>query len=150
MKRTKDEAGTFELLLRLPQQIMALLRAEYENAKREIGRQVKKFGIGALFVVIALFFVFFSIGAFVAAAIAGIAVALPVWAAALIVAGGLLLLAGLSIALGVMLVKRGNPVPEQTISRIEGDVNALAEVRFNADQNPPKKVFTGGRDGREA
>lgn len=147
MKRhQKDELGTFELLLRLPQQIMALARAEYENAKREVVRQLKKFGIGALFVVIALFFLFFAIGSLVAAAIAGVAVALPVWLSALIVAGALIVLAILAVLAGVMLVKRSNPVPEETISRIEGDMNALAEVRVNADQYPPRHGYAKDQD----
>lgn len=123
----KDQAGLFELLGRLPAQVSALVKAEYENAKREVIAQLKKLGLGALLVVIALFFLFFALGAFVAAAIAGIAVALPVWAAALIVAFSLIIIAGLIVWIGVNRIQNGNPVPEETLGRIEQDFESLAE-----------------------
>lgn len=133
MSRRSDEAGTFELLARLPHQIVTLAKLEFNNAKREVVSKVKKAGIGAVAVIVALFFVFFALEAFVVAAIAGIAVALPVWLAALIVAGGLLALAAAAILAGLLLIKRGNPVPGDTLGRVEGDLQALSEVRFNAE-----------------
>lgn len=138
MSRKSDEAGTIELLARLPYQFVRLAKAEYENAKREITEKLKRGGIGLLAIVVALFFIFFAIGCFVAAAIAGIAVVWPVWLAALVVAVGLLLLAAGSILGGVYLLKRGVPVPEDTIDRVEGDLQAMSEVRFNtsAHTNP--------------
>lgn len=138
MSRKSDEAGTFELLARLPYQFVRLAKAEYENAKREITEKLKRGGIGLLAIVIALFFIFFAIGCFVAAAVAGIAVVWPVWLAALVVAVGLLLLAAGAIFGGVYLLKRGVPVPEDTIDRVEGDLQAMSEVRFNtsAHTNP--------------
>ncbi|MDI6022833.1 phage holin family protein [Leucobacter sp. UT-8R-CII-1-4] len=132
MSRKSDEAGTFELLARLPYQFVRLAKAEYENAKREITEKLKRGGIGLLAIVIALFFIFFAIGCFVAAAVAGIAVVWPVWLAALVVAVGLLLLAAGAIFGGVYLIKRGVPVPEDTIDRVEGDLQAMSEVRFNS------------------
>jgi uncharacterized membrane protein YqjE len=122
-----QEPGLFELLSRLPAQLSALVRAEYENAKREIKSQLKKLGLGALLVVFALFFVFFALGAFVTAAIAGIAVALPMWAAALIVAFALLVLAGLVLWIGFNRIQNGNPVPEETLGRFEDDFERLSE-----------------------
>lgn len=138
MSRKSDEAGTIELLARLPYQFVRLAKAEYENAKREITEKLKRGGIGLLAIVVALFFIFFAIGCFVAAAIAGIAVVWPVWLAALVVAVGLLLLAAGAILGGVYLLKRGVPVPEDTIDRVEGDLQAMSEVRFNtsAHTNP--------------
>ena len=138
MSRRDDRAGTFELLARLPGQIIALAKAEYENAKREIATKAKRAGVGALAIVIALFFLFFAISAFVAAAIAGLAVVWPVWLSALVVGGGLILLAAAAILAGVALIKRGIPVPEETIDRVEHDVNAFGEVRFNDSAHAPR------------
>jgi hypothetical protein len=129
----KNEPSLFELLSQLPAQVGALVKAEYENAKREISSKLKKLGLGALLVLFALFFVFFSLGAFVAAAIAGIAVALPLWAAALIVAFSLLVLAGLVLFIGFNRISKGNPVPEETLGRIERDFETLAEKRYADD-----------------
>lgn len=147
----RDQPGTFELLARLPRQIVALAKAEYENAKREITSKVKRAGIGLLSIIVALFFLFFSISAFVAAAIAGLAVVWPVWLAALVVAFGLILLAAAAIAAGVAFIKRGIPVPEDTIDRIEGDLNAFGDVRFNASAHAPRTPpRQGSTDGPEA
>lgn len=138
MSRRGQQAGTFELLARLPGQIIALAKAEYENAKREIAAKAKRAGIGALAIVIALFFLFFAISAFVAAAIAGLAVVWPVWLSALVVGAGLILLAAAAIFAGIAFIKRGIPVPEDTIDRVEDDVNAFSQVRFNTSAHAPR------------
>lgn len=132
MSRRDGEAGTFALLAKLPAQFIALAKAEIDNAKREISGKLKRAGIGLLSIVIALFFLFFAISALVAAAIAGLAVVWPVWLSALVVGGALILLAAAAILGGIALMKRGVPVPKETLGRIEGDVNALGDVRFNA------------------
>ncbi|QZY50973.1 phage holin family protein [Leucobacter tenebrionis] len=133
MSRRKDQAGTFELLTRLPQQIVSLAKIEYENAKREIVSKAKKAGIGAGAIVIALFFLFFMLEALVIAAIAALALVWPWWLAALVVAAALLVLAALAILAGIALIKRGNPVPEETLERVGDDISAIGEVRINAE-----------------
>lgn len=135
MSRKKDQPGTFELLSRLPGQIATLVRVEYENAKQEIIRALKKIGVGAIFLVIALFFLFWAIAAFGFAAIAAINLALPMWASALIVAGGLVLLTVAAVLVGIFLLKRGNPVPEETISRVTDDVLVASSIKYNASEN---------------
>ena len=138
MSRRDDQAGTFELLAKQPYQFVRLAKAEFENAKREITTKLKRGGIGLLAIIVALFFVFFAIGCLVTAAIAGIAVVWPVWLSALVVAFALLLLAAAAILGGVALLKRGVPVPEDTIDRVEGDLQAMSEVRFNASAHMPQ------------
>ncbi|MFT4231554.1 MAG: phage holin family protein [Leucobacter sp.] len=140
MSRRKDQAGTFELLSRLPQQIISLAKIEYENAKREVVSKAKKAGIGAGAIVVALFFLFFMLEALVIAAIAALALVWPWWLAALVVAAALLLLAAAAILAGVALIKRGNPVPEETLGRVGGDIAAMSEVRVNAE--PPVEPGT--------
>lgn len=141
MSRRGDQAGTFELLARLPQQFVALGKAEFENAKREITQKAKRGGIGAAAFVVALFFLFWAIAAFTAAAIAGLAEGggWPVWLSALVVAIGLLLLTAAAVIAGIALIKRGVPVPEETIDRVETDLQAMSEVRFNASAHLPKE-----------
>lgn len=137
MSRRKDQPGTFELLARLPQQIVALAKAEIANAKREVVSKAKQAGIGAGAIVVALFFLFFMLEALVIAAIAGLAVVWPWWLAALVVAAALLVLAAAAVLAGVALIKRGNPVPDEALGRVSGDIDALAEVRFNAESTGP-------------
>lgn len=142
MSRKKDQAGTFELLTQLPAQIVTLAKIEYENAKREIVSKAKKAGIGAGAIIIALFFVFFMLEALVIAAIAALALVWPWWLAALTVAVGLLLLAAAAIFAGVALIKRGNPVPEETLDRVGQDLSAISEVRVNGEPSVPKPDAT--------
>lgn len=130
--------GTFELLARLPGQVVALAKAEYENAKREITAKAKRAGVGVIAIVIALFFVFFALSAFVAAAIAGLNVVWPLWLSALVVGFGLLLLAGAAVLGGIIFIKRGIPVPESTIDRVEEDLHAFGEMRFNSSAHAPR------------
>lgn len=144
MSRKKDQAGTFELLARLPQQIIALVKIEYENAKREVLVKAKKAGIGAGAIVIALFFIFFMLEALVIAAIAALALVWPWWLAALVVAIGLLLLAALAILTGVYFIKRGNPVPEETLDRVGDDISAISEVRVNAEPSTSRLPHPDG------
>lgn len=139
MAKKKGEPGTFELLARLPGQVASLVRAEYENAKHEVLGALRRFGIGAIFLIVALFFLFWSIAAFGAAAIAAINLALPLWASALIVAGALILLAVAAVFTGLFLIKRGNPVPEKTISRVTDDVIVASSVKYNAPENLAKE-----------
>lgn len=136
MSRKSDQAGTFELLARLPQQIVTLIKIEIANAKKEISAKAKRSLIGAIAIVVALFFLFFALEAFVVAAIAGVAVVWPMWLAALVVAGGLVLLALLAILGGFLLIKRSVPIPKETLGRVEGDLGALSEVRFNTEAHP--------------
>lgn len=133
MSRRKGELGTFELLARLPQQIINLAKIEYDNAKREAVSKAKNAGIGLGAVVVALFFVFFMLQALTIAAIAALALVWPWWLAALTVAAGLLLLAVVAVGAGILLIKRGNPVPTETLGRLEGDAAVLAEVRVNSE-----------------
>lgn len=136
MSRKREEAGTFELMARLPQQIVSLAKIEYENAKREAVGAAKKAGIGAVGVAIALFFLFFTLQALVIAAIAALALVWPWWLAALVVAAALLLLAAGALFAGFKLIRRGNPVPEETLARVGDDVAALGDIGVNTESHP--------------
>jgi len=62
----------------------------------------------------------------VAAAVIALAQVLPGWAAALVVAGSLLLIAALLVAIGVQQIKKGTPpTPTKTIDSIKQDVRVL-------------------------
>lgn len=142
MSRRSGELGTFELLARLPQQIIALAKIEYENAKHEVVSKAKSAGIGLGAVAVALFFLFFMLQALVIAAIAALAIVWPWWLAALVVAAGLLVLAAAAVAGGVWLIKRGNPMPSETFGRLEGDAAVLAEVRVNSEADTDRSRGT--------
>ncbi|MCS5717481.1 phage holin family protein [Herbiconiux sp. CPCC 205763] len=114
------------LLGELPTLIIALLKDEIENLKRELSARLAKLGIGVGLFVGAALFAFFALATLIAAAVLGLATVLPAWAAALIVAGALLLLAVILVLIGVSSVKKGMPiVPEDAITSIKKDINTV-------------------------
>ncbi|GAA3583236.1 hypothetical protein GCM10022198_03030 [Klugiella xanthotipulae] len=133
-QRAAERESLFALLTKLPAQLIALARAELDNAKKELAGKLKRLGLGLGLLIVALFFVFFSLACFVVAAIAGIAVALPVWLAALIVAVALLLITALCVWIGIKSIGKGVPIPEKTLDSIEQDFRAMSEASRKNDE----------------
>jgi uncharacterized membrane protein YdbT with pleckstrin-like domain len=114
------------LLGELPTLVIALLKDEIENLKRELTARLAKLGIGIGLFVGAALLAFFALATLIAAAVLGLATVLPAWAAALIVAGALLLLAVILVLIGLSSVKKGMPiVPEDAITSIKKDINTV-------------------------
>ena len=89
----RPKRSLFALVGSLPTLISDLIKAELERLKNEISAKAKAVGIGLAFFVVAGVFGFFAIATLIAAAVLGIAVALPAWLSALIVAVALLIVA---------------------------------------------------------
>lgn len=115
-----------QLISDLPRLIVALLKAELNHLKAEFAEKAKYAGVGIGLLAGAAFFLFFAFATLVAAAILGIAVALPAWAAALIVFGALVVIAVILALIGVRSFKKMDGVaPSQTIDSIKEDADAL-------------------------
>ena len=116
----------FALISDLPRLIVTLLKAELAHLKTEFAEKAKHAGVGIGLMVVAAALAFFALGTLVAAAVFGLAVVLPGWLSALIVAVVLLLIAGLLVLLGVSSLKRINGVaPQRTIASIKEDSEAF-------------------------
>ncbi|WP_285114653.1 phage holin family protein [Leifsonia sp. fls2-241-R2A-40a] len=115
-----------QLVTDLPRQLVELLTAELNHLKAEFAEKAKYAGVGIGLFAGAAFLLFFAFGTLVAAAILGIAVALPGWAAALIVFGALVVIAVVLALIGVRSLKKMDGVaPSQTIDSIKEDVDAV-------------------------
>ena len=122
----RDRRSLLQLLRELPGLMVALLKAELAQLKAELIRKAINVGAGVGLFLVAAVLLFFMLGTLVAAAVLGIALALPAWAAALIVAGGLLILAAIVALIGVLVFRRGMPpAPTETIESVKQDVNAV-------------------------
>jgi hypothetical protein len=122
----RDKRSLLQLLRDLPGLVVGLLKAELAQLKAELVRKAISLGLGIGMFVVAGALLFFMLGTLVAAAVLGIAVVLPGWLAALIVAGGLLVLAGIIGFVGLTVLKRGMPpAPTETIASVKQDVNAV-------------------------
>jgi ABC-type transport system involved in multi-copper enzyme maturation permease subunit len=124
-----ERRSIFRLIGDLPGALMALVRAELDSLKSEIAGKLKAAGIGIGLLAGAALFAFFLVCVLIAAAILGLATALPGWAAALIVAGLLLIITVVLALLGIGSLKKGvPPAPTETVKSIQKDVNAIKGI----------------------
>jgi hypothetical protein len=104
----------------------ALARLELELAKLEITRKVASLGKGIGLGLGAAILLVFMLGFLLAAGATALATTLSTWLALLVVAGGLLVVAGLLGLLALRAIKKGTPpVPEQAIEEAKLTSNAL-------------------------
>ncbi len=121
----EQKRSLFALIGSLPGLVVDLVKSELDQLKRELLRKLKHAGIGVGLLLAAAVFAFFAAGVLTAAAILGLAVVLPGWLAALIVAAFLLVIVGVLVALGVRELKKGNPEPTETISSVKRDIRVI-------------------------
>jgi Putative Actinobacterial Holin-X, holin superfamily III len=106
-----NEKSVVELIKEITAQSAALARKELELAEAEMTIKGKRAGIGAGMLGSAGLLGLFGLGCLSAAAILALALAVSAWAAALIVAGVYLGLAGVAAMAGGFSVKRATPLP---------------------------------------
>src|SRR5690349_13822355 len=119
-----SEASTGELIAQATDDISTLIRNEIQLAKQDLATSGKRLGIGAGLFGVAGTLALYGLGALVAAGILGIAEALDAWLAALIVGGGLFVLAGLAALVGKMRVSKVAEPPRQRVESVKADVAA--------------------------
>lgn len=123
-----SERSTGELVSQLSEQVSRLVRDELRLALAELTQKGKRAGIGAGLAGVAGVVALFGLGALLVAVIAALALVVPVWAAALIVGGVLVLVAGLLALVGLGQVKRALPAaPEQAIASTKRDIETIKE-----------------------
>ena len=115
----RPKRSLFSLIGDLPGLVMDLVRSEIEHLKQELITRIAQAGTGIALLAVGASVLFFALGAFVTAAILGLAEVLPAWASALIVGGGLVLLA---------VLKRGAQGPAESIDSIKQDVRAIKGI----------------------
>ena len=112
-----------ELLKEITTQSAALARKELELAEAEMTIKGKRAGLGAGMFGGAGLFGLFGLGTLTVAAILALAIVLPGWASALIVAGVYLGLAGITALVGGIELRRAKPLPPaQAAESIKDDV----------------------------
>lgn len=122
------ELGAGELVRQASQQMSDLVRAELRLGVAEMKDKAKQTGMGAGMLSAAGLTALYGVGAGLAAAIAAIALALPVWAAALIVMGALFVIAAVLGLVGRARVNRGvPPVPARALESTKQDVIEIKE-----------------------
>jgi hypothetical protein len=117
-----------ELVRSLSEDLSRLVRDEIRLAQAEVGEKAKKAGIGIGAFGGAGVVALYGLGVLIAAAVLGLAAALPAWLAALIVAVVLFVVAGVAALVGrKKLQQAGPPVPTRAIETTKADVAEIKE-----------------------
>ena len=126
-----ESASTGELITQLTAQTSRLVRDEIRLAQKEFQESAKHAGIGAGLFSVAGVFAVFGVATLIAAAVAAIALVLPVWAAALIVGAILLAVGGVAALTGKKQVAEASPVPQQTVANVKEDIQEVKDARHD-------------------
>ena len=122
------ETSTGDLVRNLSEQVSRLIRDELKLAEYEMTAKAKRAGRGVGMFGGSGLLALYGIGCLLAAAIVGLAGVVPGWAAALIVGGVLLIIAGVAALLGRSQFGQVTPaVPEQTVQSVKADVEEIKE-----------------------
>jgi uncharacterized membrane protein YqjE len=125
---TKRDRSISQLVSDASEQLSRLARDEMRLATAEVQRKGKQLGAGARLAGVAGVLALLGAMSFVAAAILALAAVMPNWAAALVVGGALLVVAGLAAMIGRGQFKRAvPPVPEEAAASIQDDIKVLKE-----------------------
>ena len=129
--RPVAQQSTPELIQRATEQVSKLVRDELTLARMELAEKGKHAGIGVGLFGGGAVFAFYGLGALVAAAVLLFALVIPGWAAALVVAAALFVLAGILAMIGRIQVRRAvPPMPTRAAEGVRADVEAVtAAVR---------------------
>ncbi|WP_336630600.1 MULTISPECIES: phage holin family protein [unclassified Microbacterium] len=125
--RDRADDSLFTLLGEVPELVRNLIVAEIDSAKSWVKSAGKQAGLGGVWFLVALFFLFWLIPAIGAFAIIGLSSWIPAWVASLIVLGVFLVVILVAAFLGLQrfkkLTKSENPAKAITVdARIVKDV----------------------------
>jgi uncharacterized membrane protein YqjE len=124
-RRMEDlrDHGVGDLVKELSSQVSTLVRQEVELAKAEVGEKGKKAGVGAGMFGGAGAAALLMLGSLTACLILALDLAMPAWAAALIVTALWAAVAGgLALQGRKKMQEMGKPIPEKTIETVKEDV----------------------------
>ncbi|MEU6760054.1 phage holin family protein [Streptomyces sp. NPDC046685] len=125
---TDDSVGV--LVSRASQQMSELVREEMQLLRVEMTQKGKRYGKGGGLFGATGVIGYLALQALTATCIAALALVLPVWASALIIAAVLGIAAGWTALAGKkQIAQAGNPAPERTIDSVKAD---LAEIKEKA------------------
>ena len=130
---SQEQPSLAELLHRLSSDYGVLARQELTLAKAEMGEKGKHAGVGIGMGAGVLVAAMLALGTLTAFLVAAIAVALPVWAAALIVTVLWIVVGGVLAFAARSQLNRARPlVPELTVKTVKEDVQwAKTQVSFS-------------------
>jgi Putative Actinobacterial Holin-X, holin superfamily III len=123
-----ENAGTADLLSRLPDQVTTLVRDEVRLAQAEVTAKAKRLGVGAGLFGGAGLVAVLGLNALVTAAVLGLASVIPGWLAGILIAVVLFAIAAVLALIGKKDVQQAAPpVPTETIASVKADVATVKD-----------------------
>jgi hypothetical protein len=124
-----ETLSTADLIRRASDQVQLLVRDEIALARAELTGKAKSAAMGAGLLGGAGALAFYGTGALITGCVLLVALVLPGWAAALVVGGALLVIAGPVALIGVRRVRGATPpVPEQAIAGVRADLETVSHA----------------------
>jgi hypothetical protein len=122
----RSKRSLFQLLTELPHLFGELIRAEIEQLRMELLHKLKGTGIGLGLFILAVTFLSLFLMLLILAGVFALSLVVPLWAAALIAAGGALVLAIVLIVFGALAIKTGGkPIPSRTLQSVRDDIATI-------------------------
>src|ERR1700754_2950643 len=126
---TGTKRSLFALLTDLPTMVSDLVQREIELVKVEVTTKLKTLGKASGLLVGAVVVVLYLIGVLLTSAVLALSLVMEGWAAALVVAGFLLLVAAVLAFIGYRALKKGMPYyPVDSIDSLKKDLRAIQGI----------------------
>jgi uncharacterized membrane protein YqjE len=123
------DASVGELMSQLSAQTSRLVRDELKLAQKEFQESAKHAGIGAGLISTAGLFAVLGLMTVIAAAVAALSLVLDVWAAALIVAVVLFIIAGIAALMSKKQAEQVTPAAPKTAETVKADIQEVKDAR---------------------
>jgi uncharacterized membrane protein YqjE len=127
--KSAADASIGELVSQLSTQTSRLVRDEMRLATKELQQSAKHAGIGVGLFSAAGLLAVLGLMALTAAGVAALALVLPVWAAAVIVAVVLFAAAGMAALFGRKQTAEIAPPPKESVESVKADINEVKDAR---------------------
>jgi integral membrane sensor domain MASE1 len=126
MAKDASTRGFFRLIADLPRELSDLVRAEIRLLQSEFASKLRSAGIGIGWVTLGMTMLSLFFTMLVVALILFLAVIMPAWAAALVVAGTVLISGVVFIMIGVASIRKGF-TPFESVDQIATDFKNLGK-----------------------
>jgi hypothetical protein len=122
-----EDRSVGAIITDLLQDIRLLFSQELDLAKKEISEKIAAITRNAVTVVIGAVLAIGGIFVFMAALVLTLALFMPAWVAALVLALAFLAIGGLLVFIGIQKIRKTRVVPERTVKSVEQGVQRVKE-----------------------
>ena len=132
MTEPRSEPSVGQLVSQLSEQTSRLVRDEMRLAQKELQQSVKHAGIGAGMIGAAGLLAVLGLATLIAGAVAALALVLPVWASAVIVAAVLFVAAGIAAAVNRKQAQHVPPPTNEALDSVKMDIDEIKAARHGS------------------